>query len=354
MHKLLQWFILGLFFPLIALNGWILLLIFQYFQSLIHVIAAATLLSFILDYPVQRLERCRIRRTAAILLAILGVLLLLAILGVTLIPIAIEQFNGFLERLPTWFESARVQLESLEAWATSRRLPLNLSSIASQLLERLSSQLQDWSGHLFGGIVSTVGRVLDVILTFVLTFYLLLYGEQLWDGLFQMLPIAIRDRVRQSLGQNFHNYFIGQATLAGIIGLSTTLVFLILQVPFGLLFGLAVGVMALIPFGGVSGICLVSFLIALNSAWLGMKVFVVAIALEQAIENAIAPRLLGGFTGLNPVWVLVSLLLGAKIAGFLGLIVAVPVAGFIKSLVEIFREENSLLLGPPNSSESDD
>lgn len=354
MRKLLQWFVLGLFLPLLALNGWILLLIFQYFQSLIHVVVAATLLSFILDYPVQYLERNRIQRTAAILLVLLVVLLLLAILGVTLVPIAIEQFNTFLERLPTWFESARSQIEGFAAWSARYRFPFNLSSLATQSLERLSSQLQDLSGHLLGGIVSAIGRVLDFVLTIVLTFYLLLHGEQLWDGLFQMLPQKMRDRVRQSLGENFHNYYIGQATLAGIIGLTTTVAFLVLEVPFGLLFGLAVGVMALIPFGGVSGICLVSFLIGLNSAWLGIKVWVVAIALEQAIENAIAPRLLGGFTGLNPVWVLISLLIGAKVAGFLGLVVAVPVAGFIKSLVEILRQKNSLLLQSPEPAGLDD
>lgn len=88
--------------------------------------------------------------------------------------------------------------------------------------------------------------------------------------------------------------------------------------------------MALFPFGTA----LVSFLTALQSVWLGVRVLVVATLLDQVIENAIAPQLIGGFTGLNPIWILLSLLIGAKVAGLLGLVIAVPMAGTLKRLLE--------------------
>ncbi|EDX77109.1 hypothetical protein MC7420_246 [Coleofasciculus chthonoplastes PCC 7420] len=71
---------------------------------------------------------------------------------------------------------------------------------------------------------------------------------------------------------------------------------------------------------------------------------VVAIIIEQIIENVIAPRLLGGFTGLNPVWLLVSLLIGAKIGGVVGLLIAVPMAGFIKSTATVWKTQKRPLL----------
>ncbi|MEO0928396.1 MAG: AI-2E family transporter, partial [Cyanobacteria bacterium J06643_13] len=64
----------------------------------------------------------------------------------------------------------------------------------------------------------------------------------------------------------------------------------------------------------------------------GLKVLAIAFVIEQIVESVIAPRLLGEFTGLNPVLVLVSLLVGAQLGGFLGLILAVPIASFIKTL----------------------
>jgi predicted PurR-regulated permease PerM len=72
---------------------------------------------------------------------------------------------------------------------------------------------------------------------------------------------------------------------------------------------------------------------------LGIKVLAVGLLVEQAIENIIAPRLLGRFTGLNPVWVLVALLLGTRIAGLLGLLVAIPIAGFIKTTLDMVWTE---------------
>ena len=95
--------------------------------------------------------------------------------------------------------------------------------------------------------------------------------------------------------------------------------------------------MALFPFGAALSISLVSFLMALKSIWLGLRVLAVAFVVEQIVESVIAPRLLGEFTGLNPVLVLVSLLIGAQVGGFLGLVLAVPVASFIKSIFSLFK-----------------
>jgi predicted PurR-regulated permease PerM len=168
----------------------------------------------------------------------------------------------------------------------------------------------------------------------VLTFYLLLHGERLWNGIFQWFPSPMGWQIRQAFRENFQNYFIGQITLASLMATTMTVAFVLIQVPFGLLFGLGVGLLALFPFGVPFGIVLVSLLTALKSIWLGLRVLIIATIIDQAIENGIAPQLMGGFTGLNPVWILVSLLVGAKIAGLLGLVVAVPLASSLKSIAD--------------------
>jgi predicted PurR-regulated permease PerM len=78
----------------------------------------------------------------------------------------------------------------------------------------------------------------------------------------------------------------------------------------------------------------ITLLIASHDFWLGVKVLVVAFVVDQVIDQAIAPRLLGSFTGLRPVWVLISLVVGTYVGGLLGLVVAVPLAGFIKSTAD--------------------
>ncbi|MGB3614020.1 MAG: AI-2E family transporter, partial [Elainellaceae cyanobacterium] len=161
----------------------------------------------------------------------------------------------------------------------------------------------------------------------------LLHGHQLWDSLFRYLPRPTGTRIRKSLRQNFHNYFVSQAIVALMLWTALTIAFLVIQVPFGLVFGLGVGVMSMFPFGASLGILAVGALTALSSLLLGVKVFAIAIIIDQVIENGIAPPLIGGFTGLSPVWILLSLLIGAKVAGVLGVVVAVPIAGSIRDII---------------------
>ena len=333
-----KWLLYFLILPLIVINAWLLLSVFRYFESLITIVVAATLLSFILDYPVQLLQKLKLKRSLSILLVLLFVISGLVIIGLTLVPIIIEQLNQLLEKLPSWLSSGSEQLKYLEAWAKSRNFSISISTIGADLLSRLSTQLQQFSGQILGSIFSALSSILDLFLTTVLTFYFLLQGQELWDGLFSLLPSLFTLKVRPALRETFHNYFVGQITVAVIMGLAITTAFLSLQIPFALLFGVGVGIMAIFPFGAAFSITIVSFLVALKSIWLGVKVLAVAVMIEQIIENFIAPRLLGEFTGLNPALILLSLLAGAKIASFLGLILAVPLASLIKKLVIIYQE----------------
>jgi predicted PurR-regulated permease PerM len=348
--KLPVWVVWGLAFPLIVLNGWLVLTVFYYFQSLITVFIAANLLAFILNYGVKFLIHYRVKRNRAVLCVILLTLLTIGILAVTLGPFVFNQLNDLANKLPSWVESGSIQLQALNDWAIARKLPLNLSGISDQLTEKLTDLLKNLTENILGVAVGTVGSIFDLIFTIILTFYLLLNGEQLWNGLCEWLPPIIGREIRPSLRQNFHNYVIGQASLASIIGVCMTLAFVLLQVPFGSLFGLLVGFLGLFPFGVTLSIAILSFLTALKSFWLGAKVLITAVAIQQLIENGVAPRLLAGFTGLNPVWVLISLLVGAKIGGLLGLIVAVPMAGFIKDTAKILRNGsgNTILVNEEN------
>ncbi len=332
-----RWLTLGLAFPLIVLNVALVIVVLQYFRSTIGILVTATLLSFILDYPVRFLQHYRVRRQRAVFWVFILTMLVIAVLALTLGPMLVGQLTELVQRLPSWIESGRQQVQGLNNSTVFQRVPLNWNTLSDQIITRLASQLQVFAERLLTFALDTVSSVFDFIVTIVLTFYLLLHGEHLWQGVFQWLPPASSQWIQRSLRQNFHNYYVGQATIAGLMGFVMTISFLILGVPFGLLFGLGVGVMALVPFGAPFTISLVCLIISLNDFGLGFRTLVIAILINQSIENAIAPRLLGNFTGLNPVWILVSLLLGAKMAGVLGLVVAVPTASFIKEIAEHSR-----------------
>ncbi|MDM9385446.1 AI-2E family transporter [Chlorogloeopsis sp. ULAP01] len=328
---------IALFAPLLVLNGWAISVIFHYFHSLIVILVGASVLAFLLNYPVSWMERQGARREqVAILVFLLAVSVLLA-LGLTLFPLALTQAQQLVARLPELIDSGRYQLMMLNEKAENLGLPINLDALAAQINDRVKGQLQAIAGQVLNLAVVTFTSLLDFLLTMVLTFYLLQHGDELWQSLIDWLPAKFREAFSQTVRLSFQNFFITQLILATCMASALIPTFLWLKVPFGLLFGLSIGIMALVPFGGSVGIALTTTLVALQDFWMGVRVLIAAVIVQQILENLIGPRILGSFIGLNPVWVLISVLTGARIGGLLGVIVAVPTAVVIKTALSALR-----------------
>lgn len=330
--------IVGLALPMIVLNAWAAAKIFGYFHSILEIAIVAALLAFLLNYPVSFLQRNSVtgRNQASIVVFLLALSILLG-LGVTLVPLAFSQAQQLVASLPKWIDSGQKQILTLNMQLENMGFPMNLDLISEQVNERLKYQLQSITQGALDIAVLTVTSLLDFLLTLVMTFYLLQHGDELWESLISWLPQKIREPFSQTLRLSFQNFFLGQMILATCLGSALTIVFLWLRVPFGLLFGLTVGTMALVPFGGSVGIALVTLLVALRDFWLGAKILAAAVLVQQIIENLVAPRVLGSVTGLNPVWVFISILAGARIGGLLGVIVAVPTAAVLKTVLFVLR-----------------
>jgi predicted PurR-regulated permease PerM len=220
-------------------------------------------------------------------------------------------------------------------WTRERRLPINLRSLSDSLSTRIESQVQVLATQMLGFALGTLSGLLDTVLVIVLAFYMLLYGGSLWQGSVNLLPAQIRLPLSQSLQLNFQNFFISQILLGLFMLGGLTPIFLIMEVPFALVFALLIGLAELIPFiGATLGIGLVTVLVMLTSFWLGIRVATAAIIMQQIKDNLLAPRLMGQFTGLNPIWIFIALLVGVHIAGLFGAVVAVPIAGTIKDTID--------------------
>ena len=361
-RKLLNWWqtltpiarflAIALFAPLLVLNGWAIAAIFNYFHSLIVILVGASVLAFLLSYPVSWMENHGAKREQVAILVFLLALSILLALGVTLFPLALTQAQQLVARLPDLIDSGRSQLMILNEKAEGAGLPINLDALAAQINDRVKGQLQAIAGQVLNLAVITVTSLLDFLLTMVLTFYLLQHGGELWQSLVEWLPTKFRAPFSKTVRLSFQNFFITQLILSTCMASALIPTFLWLKVPFGLLFGLTIGVMALIPFGGSVGIALTTTLVSLQDVSMGVRVLIAAIIVQQILENLIAPRILGSFTGLNPVWILISVLTGARIGGLLGVIVAVPCAVVIKSIISAIRP-SALNLETEDSSPDD-
>ena len=340
-NKLPLWLRWGLIFPIAFLNGWLLFVLIESLEPLFSIFVTATLLAFLLDFPIRLLQQRGFKRGWAIGLVLIVALVILGILALILIPLIVEQLSDFVAILPKWIESGNQQLEAIQEWAIAQRLSLDLSGILTQAAEKISSILKSLSSQLLNFIFNTIGSLLNIVIVLVLTVFLVFSGENVWNGVFSWFPSPWNLRLRESIRQTFESYFAGQAILAGILSGAQTIVFLVLQVPYAVLFGVTIGVTTLIPYASAFTIILISLVLTLQDFWLGIRVLMAAIVVGQINDQVIAPRLMGGMTGLNPVWIIIALLIGGKLAGILGLLLAVPLASVIKITVDSWRTESS-------------
>ncbi|MBW4565667.1 MAG: AI-2E family transporter [Mojavia pulchra JT2-VF2] len=333
-----KWASTGLAFPLIFLNCWLLYRLATLLQPVTSIVITACLIAFLLDYPIKFLEKRGVSRGWAIALVLLAAMTLTTILFVFLGPLVWQQLNDFAERLPRWIEQATTQLLLLEEQPFLQNLPLDLDQLTVEGANRLSTSLSTATSQVIDFTLSTINSTLNLLITVVLSILLVLNGKPLWNGTLKWLPERWQTQIQDSLQPSFQGYFSGQATLALFLSVAQSISFILLDIPFGLLFGIIIGLASVIPFGGTVAILGVSGLLAVQNVYLGIKVLTVAFVLGQINDNLIAPRLLGNVTGLNPAIVIVVLLIGAKFAGFLGLLLAVPITSFLKKIADALRE----------------
>jgi predicted PurR-regulated permease PerM len=303
-----------------------------------HVLAwvvIALFLALALDPLVGWIERRgRLNRGAAITLTYLIVLIVIVAVGATFIPKLVDEVNGFVQALPNYVHDL-----------THGRGRLGFLERKYHVVEKVREQVQNGGAKrlfgLSGAALSVTKSVITIIAATVtivfLTFFMLLEGRSWVERVYGLFPEDSRPRWRR-VGHDIYRtvggYVTGNILISVIAGASITIVLLIMGVPYAVALGLIVGFLDLIPLAGatVAGI-IVSLVAFLHSVPAGIVVVVFFIVYQQLENHFLQPVIYGRTVELSPLAVLISVLVGAEIAGILGALAAIPVAGTIQVIV---------------------
>jgi predicted PurR-regulated permease PerM len=207
-----------------------------------------------------------------------------------------------------------------------------------------------------GTVLTLLGYV---FLTPILTFYLLRDWPSIVARLRDLIPTTYRDRVvafATEYDRLLASYMRGQLIAAAAVGVLTWLGFMLLGFPYALLLGVVAGVFNVVPYMGLVASLIPALIIAIFSndiLWSLGKIGIV-FAVVQVLDSAVlGPKIVGESVGLHPVWVILALSVFGFFLGFLGLLIAVPLAVLIKLLVHhgmaryrssaLFRGEHPLV-----------
>jgi predicted PurR-regulated permease PerM len=311
--------------------GWGIVQVLAYFSTVIVIFILAAIVAFLLNYPVQWVQRFLPHTVAVIIVFLLSLLILIGF-TLTIGFAALSQGQQLLQQSPDFVNFVISLLERLQTLLQKWNLQVDFSAIEAEIRNQTLAGIAVG----LGTAQRLLANLVDLILIAVVTFFMLLNGASIWGFVLKLFPEHLRNQITSAIQRNFLGFFWGRLILSVFFGVSTFIVFLILQVPYTLILATIAGVFDLIPgIGATLGISIAALIVLPQGILLSIKVLVGCILLQQVEENLLMPRIMQGSLNINPVVMFFALLIGARIAGLIGVFLAVPLAGVMISLLEI-------------------
>jgi predicted PurR-regulated permease PerM len=279
-------------------------------------------------------------------LLLLGVALLL---GATFVPTLVDEVNSFIEAVPQYVEDL-----------TKGRGRLGFLETDYHVVERVReavtgtdlSRILGVSGTAVAvtkGVVTVIAATITII---VLTFFMLLEGPRWVERFYGLLPASSQPRWRR-IGRDVYatvgGFVAGALTIALIAGITSSLLLLALGVSYAIALGLVVFLLDLIPLAGATiASVLVTTVAVLDRGWaVGLVVLTWFIVYQQVENHVFYPLIYSRTVALSPLTILIAVLIGASLAGVLGALAAIPIAGTIQVLLREWLQARRESPGEP-------
>jgi len=301
-------------------------------------------IAYLLDPLVDALERRRLPRWLGTAVVTTGFFALAALFLLLLAPLFYSQFFALAAKLPQLVTVLRDRLDPLLA-----ALQMNLGMAPEEVQtvrEAASSQATkalQWGAGMIGSVLTGGLAVVNLLsllfITPVVVFYMLRDWDLMVDRIDGWLPRRSRAVIRQQLGEVdriLAGFARGQALLCLTLGSFYAVSLSAVGLDFGFVIGVATGILSFIPYvGTLTGAVLsIGFALLQYETWGPVAVVAGIFLFGQVVEgNVLQPLLVGDRVGLHPVWVIFALLAGGALMGFVGILVAIPVAATIGVLI---------------------
>lgn len=304
---------------------------------------AGIALAYLLDPLASRLQRWGLSRVVATVVILVGFVLSVVLVVTLLAPVVADQLANFAQRLPEY-------INRLQALANERggqilaRLGITNVGQGQGLAGDFAGQAIAWvtslaQSALAGG--QMIASVLSLlVITPVVAFYLLIDWNRMIDAIDGWLPIRQRDTVRllaKDMDRAIAGFIRGQSVVCLLLGTYYAVGLALMGLNFGVVIGMISGFLTFIPYVGSTIGLVLAVGVAIVQFWPDWTMPLVALAIfasGQFLEgNFLSPKLVGNAVGLHPVWLMFALVAFGSLFGFVGLLLAVPLAAITAVLL---------------------
>ncbi|MGH1457412.1 MAG: AI-2E family transporter [Paracoccaceae bacterium] len=300
--------------------------------------------AYFLDPVADRLERAGASRAVATAVITLVALLIFVLMALLVIPTLIEQTLSLIDTAPQLFNDLRAFLTA--------RFPdlLDQGSTLHQSLTAIGNTIQSKGGEVFNTVLSSAMSIINVVMLLVIVpvvaFYLLYDWDNMIAKIDDLLPrdhAPVIRRLAADIDQTLASFIRGMGTVCLILGTYYAVALMLVGLQFGLVVGFVAGLITFIPYVGalIGGALAIGLgLFQFWGDWLSLGLVAGIFALGQVIEgNVLTPKLVGNSVGLHPVWLIFALSVFGTLFGFVGMLVAVPVAAALGVIARFGAEQ---------------
>jgi predicted PurR-regulated permease PerM len=319
----------------LVIAAWALLSLLSVTRQVITWLLVALFLAMALNPAVEWFMRHGVKKRGyaaglTYVLALAGI----AAIGYVFIPTLVSQVNDFVQAVPGYVDDLTKGKGRFGFLETKYHI---VERIREQVKEGGASKVLGLTGAAVSVTKSVISLVVATITIAFLSFFMLLEGPLWMERIFSLLPEESRPRWRKvgyDIYRTVGGYVTGNLAISLIAGITSTAVLLILGVPYAVALGLLVAILDLIPLAGATiAAVIVSTIGFIDSTTSGIVLIIFFILYQQLENHVLQPVVYGRTVLLSPLAVLIAVLIGAQIAGVIGALAAIPVAGAVQVIL---------------------
>ena len=332
----------------------------------------AIIFAYIIDPIVNYLERKGVKRQFGVIIVYISAILIFGILIVSVIPKTINEISNLLTSLPAMVDTLIREVNNFASNVFAKfniELPENFINvyketnpkvngdvetpqIVSDILDSIKSTINDLIVKAQGSLMGSLSNVLSklygfltsafrLVLIIIFSFYFSVDKDRFMHRVKKAIPNKYRDDISyltSNIDTALQQFIRGRMLMAIFVGLITMAYLLVLRVDFAIIIGLITCVADIIPYIGPFLGCAPAVLFAfMDSPMKALWVLILFVIVQWVENNILAPKLIGDSTGLNPLVILISIIIGGGIFGVWGMVISVPLTSIIFILVDFIK-----------------
>lgn len=299
-----------------------------------YTIIFSAILAYLFNPIINYLETKNINRFWGVLLLYLVIIGIVFILAFLVIPKSSTEIKRLMVDMPEYINKASGLIDFLynEYYSTIGDLPPIFQGVQQVVMENivgLETMVVNGLKTFIGGIINTFSKIISLVLTPILTLYFLVDKDYFKSKIIGLIPKKYRKDsldLSRNIDLSLSKFVRGKIIMAAYVGIMTSIVLLLLGIEFAIVIGFITGFADIIPYiGPFLGFLPAVFFALLSSPIKAIWISIIFVLIQWTENNILAPKVIGDTTGIHPIIVLLSIIIGGGVFGVLGMILSVPV-----------------------------